>query len=287
MNFKEPYPREESVRAQILISILIGLFIAVFLDIFQPFGLSLWNIDYKIIKISGFGLVTIFVMMLRYFVYPRIFSSFFDLRNWTVGKEILDLLLTVLTIAVLNYVYLVWIAPYNAYRPNFIQMVVETLVVGVFPVTFLVLGNYIYQLKKFSSLASELPIKDQGIGLKKSIPLVLFSENESEKLALEADELIYIEAKGNYTEINFFETDKNQKKLIRSTLSRMEEQIRSQSGGIPHIIKCHRSFIVNLSQVGQVKGNAQGYRFHIRNTPLEVPVGRKFKECIQIWKGIE
>jgi len=286
MNLKELYPVEESPRVQILISICLGVFIALFLNVFQPFGLAELQVPYKILKIGGFGLITIGVCFIRYFLLPRLFPVFFDARDWTIAKEILSLLSVVLSIALLNYTYLIHIAPPVPFIPNLYEMILETLIIGIFPVTGVVITNYILQLRKYTALAGNLPIHTKGQAPERIQPLVFLSENESDKLNLEASELIFIEAKGNYVEINYYKQDLPQKKVIRSTLSRMEDQIHQQIKDNALIIKCHRSFIVHLSQVESVKGNAQGYRLLIRGTNLEVPVGRKFKDCLQVWKNL-
>ena len=69
---------------------------------------------------------------------------------------------------------------------------------------------------------------------------------------------------------------KLRKHLLRSSLSRLEEQI-SQAGTIR---RCHRSYIVNLAQVSSISGNAQGYHLHFRDCDEEVPVGRSYAQDI-------
>ncbi|MFC0185517.1 LytTR family transcriptional regulator DNA-binding domain-containing protein [Pseudarcicella hirudinis] len=66
------------------------------------------------------------------------------------------------------------------------------------------------------------------------------------------------------------------KELIRSSLSRLEGQIDN-----PEIVRCHRSFIVNLSKVASVSGNAQGYKLKLKGYEMLVPVARKNSDIVK------
>lgn len=256
MNFKELYPLEESPRVKWMICLLVGAFIFGFLWVFQPFGISFLEEHNKFLEMLGFGLISTGVCFLHYFLYQFLFPNYFDNRNWTVGKEILNLLLLVFTIAVLNYYYLKIVSTPRSFLPNFPEMVLETLVIGVFPISGMILTNYIYQLKKYSELASSMPIRLMGQNHEWVQPLVLWSESQTEKLILDSKDLLYLEAKSNYVEINFFKENEAHKRLLRSTLRGMEDQIQKQVKGNSSILKCHRSFIVHLGKVSSIKGNA-------------------------------
>lgn len=64
--------------------------------------------------------------------------------------------------------------------------------------------------------------------------------------------------------------------MLRSSLSRLENQLEGQN-----IVRCHRSFIVNLDKVEKVTGNAQGYKLHLETPELVVPVARKYSEIVE------
>ena len=65
-----------------------------------------------------------------------------------------------------------------------------------------------------------------------------------------------------------------QKALLRSSLSHLETQLPGP------VVRCHRSYLVNLHQVGQVTGNAQGYRLHLHGGQAVVPVARRYAETV-------
>ena len=52
------------------------------------------------------------------------------------------------------------------------------------------------------------------------------------------------------------------------------------------IIRCHKSYIVNLCNVEKLLGNAQGYKLVMSNMDKQIPVSRNFpKEMIQKLKS--
>lgn len=55
----------------------------------------------------------------------------------------------------------------------------------------------------------------------------------------------------------------------------VEEQISSKK-----ILRCHRSYIVNLEKIESLKGNAQGYKLKIFDSNYIVPVSRKYLNLI-------
>ncbi len=65
------------------------------------------------------------------------------------------------------------------------------------------------------------------------------------------------------------------KPLLRSSLSRLEGQINR-----PDIVRCHRSFVVNLDRVEKVTGNAQGYKLHLLDGQFQIPVARKYNDSL-------
>ena len=66
------------------------------------------------------------------------------------------------------------------------------------------------------------------------------------------------------------------KLLLRSSLSRLEAQIIDRS----NIVRCHRSYVVNLDRVERVTGNAQGYKLHLFGGQFQVPVARRYNDSL-------
>lgn len=288
--FKKPYPYTIFSKKDILTYFIIGCFVTFFLAVFQPFEISIWHPNYKLLKLLGFGLVS--------FVCPVVFKLIAEIllhktkpeETWTVWKETVALILLLLFIALGNLCYsnLIGIAHFGIGELLFAAS--ATFLLGLFPVCasvaikynrFVMLNQKDAQLMEQEVMAyqkkeEQLPSPEMVTEPKTIQRLVLVSENEKDKIELDPEELLYIESADNYSTVFYLEHGAIGKQLIRGSLKRMESQI-----AFPFIIRCHRSFIVNLKQVEHIKGNAQGYKIELK-TELsgEVPVSRSYSKAL-------
>ena len=280
----QPYPFHEKTLTRILLQCVgEGMFIGLFLILFQPFGILDWNNPNKNLYLAGYGFVTFLCGILLRFGIFKTFTKYHSEAKWNIGKEILSIMLLILLITIGNCVYSIFIFDIQQNFQSFLGMLFAVLVVGIFPTVFGVMLNYIYQLKKYNQpivvqyaqTTDNQPITD--IFLENRI-IELIAENEKDSLKISAQNLFYIESSDNYSTVFYQkETDgKLQKELLRSSLTRLESQISSSN-----IVRCHRSFIVNLDKVTKVTGNAQGYKLHLSSHELVVPVARKYSEIIE------
>ena len=84
----EPYPFDNSLKKDGISAFAFGLFIFLFLLVFQPFGLSNYKADSKILDLAGYGLVTTVVLFAICRLSTVLFSNWYSKQTWTVGKNI-------------------------------------------------------------------------------------------------------------------------------------------------------------------------------------------------------
>jgi hypothetical protein len=272
---QQPYPHSDSDKRKLLLSLGAGFFIGLFLIYFEPFGSSEYHAPDKTQVLAGYGIITSLVMLFLYFVLPFIVPNFFKEDNWTVGREIIFVMLNIMLIAFFNVLYSQITLPRVSSQAQLLSMVGYTFILGIFPSAGVVLSNYIYYLKQYSqppqpTLTSEQP---------QIIELTLVAENEKDTIKMSSLNLLYIESSDNYSTVVFLKDGQILKELIRSSLTRLESQISSNS-----IVRSHRSFIVNLNKVVKVSGNAQGFKLHLKETDFVVPVARKYSEIVHRFK---
>jgi hypothetical protein len=291
--FNQPYPALDPASTQLRRAGLIGLFVGLFLLTFQPFNLSLWETDNKTVKILGFGLITFVVTAVHFTVWPLLFPNAFAEERWTVGKTIAFVLANVLLIAVVNYLYLIYLLEIRFATHNLLWMLLATSLIGIFPTTGTVLAAYIRQLRKYRDSAPTLlqpaspALPIVGSSSERAAPtpaapnvLTLIADNEKDRLTLTPADLLYIESSDNYCTVVYEKAGKTTKVLLRSSLGRLESQV-ADAGRPNRIIRCHRSFVVNLDRVERVTGNAQGYKLHLAGDQTVVPVARKYNDLIR------
>jgi DNA-binding LytR/AlgR family response regulator len=81
--------------------------------------------------------------------------------------------------------------------------------------------------------------------------------------------LRYVRAEENYVQLVWILDGKCQRRLLRATLSEFESQLKDHG-----VVRCHRSYLVALSAVVEVTGDAQGCRLHLSGIQEAIPVAR-------------
>ncbi len=101
--------------------------------------------------------------------------------------------------------------------------------------------------------------------------------NTQEKLNLDPQDIAYVEGEGNYCTVYWHEEGLLQNRILRVTLKQLEEQfITSES-----IIRCHKSFIINLNEDLKLSGNAKGHFFSSPFFPIKIPVSRSKNDFVR------
>ncbi len=282
----KPYPYNPVSGKDILSNGLIGCFVAFFLLVFEPFDISLWETPYRFWKILGFGFVSFFCPTVFRLLSVLVLYRSRPEERWAVWKEILSLVLVLLFIALGNMLYgnLIGIATIS-----FGQLALATLatfLLGIFPITANVALKYNrfqalnrkeaqhmeQEVKSYQQRAEVNHSGENHPPTEESPWLVLMAENEKDRLELNPEDLLYIESADNYSNIVYLRDGLLSRQLIRGSLKRLETQIT-----VPYIIRCHRSYIVNIRQVHEVSGNAQGYKIGFKTAGVSaVPVSRNY-----------
>lgn len=276
----KPYPRSSGSRKKLISAFIFGMFVFLFLLVFQPFGLNIWETDFKILKLAGYGMVTTVIILVNGFVIESIFKNWFAESNWTVGKEILSGVLNILVIGSLNLLYTHWLGVTRIDLKSFIAFQWITLIVGIIPVTMITIINQ-SRLQKLNTLgAKELNdfIAKEAIThpLTTIQQITIIAENGKDRFSFDPNSVLVFSAADNYVEIYYYSHDEVKKELIRTTLKNIEAVIVNYS----YLIRCHRSYVVNLNCVKEVSGNSQGLKLHLAKSDLSIPVSRSLNHLI-------
>lgn len=272
------YPINIAFRFQLKLAISFAFFVFIFLYIFQPFELSYLEKDIVWLAL-GFAMVTFTSMLFLNVLIPLLLPSFFREEKWTVGKEIFWSLLNLWLIGSSNYFYFSFNFNISLQWESFWWFQFVTLSVGLFPITFFILGKennrrtkYFRQAQELSSqFKKEFTPTHSGENL-----LLLESMNKSEQLKLRPEEILFMQAADNYVIVHFLEKTLR-KQIIRTSLKRLEKNV----GNFNYLFRCHKSYLVNLKRVSSISGNAQGYKLHLYNTDMLVPVSRQYNKSIK------
>ena len=97
-------------------------------------------------------------------------------------------------------------------------------------------------------------------------------EGTRDKIALSLSSFLYCRSQDNYVAVYYVEKSSIKKQLLRGSLGKMLDSIEH-----PAIVRCHRSFVVNLHQVKAVKGGKKEIKLFLGHESIPVPVSRSFR----------
>jgi hypothetical protein len=275
--FSKPYPCDRSIKRLLITSVCIGVFIGLFLIVFQPFQANtIPGRTFRILFLGGYGLLTIIASIAYGLLLRFLFPKWVDEKNWTTGKEILATLSIILIVSVLNMLYtnIVFHRTFTSIQLPYWAGI--TLLVSIIPVSFSVMLRQGKMSRESEGMAKVMNTEIEQRKNETSSTItpaaskwIFTSENEKDKIETGEHELLFIESADNYSTFYIPGNGEIKKQMLRGSLKRMEEQAQHGS-----LYRCHRTYIVNLSKVISVSGNAQGYRLHFNETELTVPVSR-------------
>jgi DNA-binding LytR/AlgR family response regulator len=116
-----------------------------------------------------------------------------------------------------------------------------------------------------SSSAIETATAYDGLGE----PLTL-TGTTNESVTLKLQDLLYIEAVGNYLKVCHLSDGRVRTDMLRATMKQMDEALCRY----PVIVRCHRAFLVNLSQVERVVAKSGTMQLVVRHCDDTIPVSR-------------
>ncbi len=276
--WKKPYPLYINLKQNFPYYTAFAFFFVLFLIIFQPFGLNRLQWPNKNFILLGLGVVALFVMSFNCIIFPRLFQKFFHEEKWTVGREILWQLwnwLLILPVLAFYWAYWFQIPLTMQYLGKF---TFNVLILAIFFSPMCVLLNYNRLLRTRIAKVDEITRLLQKRNLETVDEIVeIVSETGREKLKVSSRYLLFIQSCENYANVVWKKNGKIENTLIRSTLKRLANQISH-----PFILRCHRSYIVNLKNVEAVSGNARDFMLHLNGYEKPIPVARhQVKQVIQ------
>lgn len=263
-----PYPKSESFKEIFVSSLGAGVAVYLFLIIFQPFGTENFQHPYKFLLLFPYCII----FGMAFFIANLMTSRF---SNWNIGAEFLKIILILFLSSVLSYFYnSLFLSHVALDLGNYFYMFLYSLAIGI-PVSIIyILSRYIYlkniHEKKARDISQHLPVSAS----EQRQNLLKISAQNTELIMNEKD-FLCVQSMENYCTFYFLENNSVQKTLIRISLASVLQQIETDS-----VKKCHRSYIVNLGRVKNLKGNAQGYKLILPEIDFEIPVSRSFISSI-------
>ncbi|NML20261.1 LytTR family transcriptional regulator [Pseudoflavitalea sp. G-6-1-2] len=280
---QQPFPHDSSLKGAVKTSAGFAIFIFLFLLIFRPFHMETATTGGIVLSCAIFGAVTFTGIFTMDIVLDWMFPNAFNEKNWTVGKQILNILLVVVLIGTLNFLVYPLLFDTHLTLESFLHAMMTTTTVGIVPITIYTLYKQNIRLKQFRQEAAVLHEKlqekkqaDQLVPVSTiRHSIITFSgDNNNEKFSVDEQELVYLESASNYVKVFFEKNGRLNYTIIRNTMKKMEETLQNHS----LFFRCHRTYIINLEKIISVEGNAQGYKMRINGSDELLPVSRNLNK---------
>ena len=267
------YPSPRPVLKSLIIAVSSGLFIALFLLYFEPFNLHLNTDGNKVFHMLFFGCITTFVLLVFLYVFPLLLPNLFSDKNWKLGYQMILNMLILIVIATFNSIYSNYMNSIPFGWDSYWLILSRTFVLGALPIAFITFVDYYQKAKLNHSVAINI-LKN-----KKEIPKApkgaihqILTDLKNQSFSFSENDFNYAIAEGNYTDMCSLDENTLKKVTYRVTLSSFEIQVKESS----NLIRCHRSYLVNLNKVKNISGNAQGLKLELINQSEIIPVSRNY-----------
>jgi len=258
-------------KLRLFLSISVGVFL--FILFFQPFQLTNFDFNDRLLYVAGFGAI---VFLLMYLV--RVAIPFFLQKNHQSDEEVVfPASMSGFVILILCSVAFAFYLRYVGFVNISFYIMLKVVLICLAPAVVLNLYDVIAELRH----QNELLIIEKKIIQKqvdkfeeenqnRSIEFV--SETNTDNLSLMVAEVALIKSADNYVEIVYKDGDKLKKRLMRSTLKNIELQLKQYSS----FIRCHRICIVNIHYIEKLDRNFNKHWLTIKQYHEQIPVSRQY-----------
>ena len=197
-------------------------------------------------------------------------------KTWRVWHECVAILLLLCGLSMGNsIVSTLWF--HNSLSPQLVLAYLYfTLLFGI-PITLTIVALE-YQRRLRTRLAELLP-KDTDAQAEETVTFHDTSVRGND-LTLPLPDFLYAEAQKNCVDIYFLREGHVEHQQLRTTLASVLADANEKS-----IFQCHRSFIVNLSNIRSAHGNSNGYQLTVGDEQHTVPVSRSYVKTLRSFVG--
>lgn len=276
----KPYPKIDDPKIALAVSLGTGIVCFLILSIFEPFGISDIEVD-KSFFLFRFGLNGTIVLLIFYFLIPKIFPFLFTESQWKIKNHVIFYFMVMVLITIFNYILNSTAGADFSPQHGLLKFFYITATVGAFPILII---TYVTEKVERGRNEDQAQVLNKEKELTKSTirkeqQIVISSDtNKSETLILPLSEFLYAQAQSNYTQIYLKKDDAIETKLMRISLKNIEEQIDKSD----QIIRCHKSYLINKSNIHNIEGNARSLYVMMEGTETQIPVSRSLDRALLI-----
>ena len=267
-------------RNQIIMVLFVSIFAIAFINIFNPFSSKDWVKGTGITETKYFlwstllvliGMIVVAVsriIMYRYSQKPT--------HNITILKYIIWGFIEVLLLSG-AFTILAMIVQNNLSLPTSDPM--EIFTTAIQNTVYILFIPYLLCIMYFSYQDKNVKLKelmDENIGFKSSNLISIRDSRGVLQLSVAKENLIYIESADNYICVWYLKNEMMKKQLLRITMKDISEQLAETN-----IVRCHRSYMVNLDLVKVMRREKENLFLELGVPSVkEIPISKTYGEQV-------
>lgn len=253
------------------VCLVVPVFLYLFLLAFLPFGVSNYNPHHEysgkfLLEMSKFMVLSLLLIAVAEFVFKPWLLKQADLLSvllWSAGLLVL--------LGLGNFLLYNWLGNWHDFHVgSALSFMVNVSSIILFPL----IGVFFYF--RYRTVSRRL----QQMQVSWAAPpepgrlLCFTGQGAQEAFAVAEADFRYAQAQDNYVALYFIRQGQLRKELLRATLSELLVQ-----PGMEGVLRCHRSFAVNLRQVRSYSGG-HPLLLHLKDVAEPVRVSRSYREAV-------
>ena len=256
--------------------VFVFIFSMVFVNIYTPFEFSTWfhtnsdslNFLYSTCTILGGMGVLIISRIIMYFVNKKELISMLSYVLWLAA----EILIIVMLYTCINKLLL--------HDVRDASIIFQRTLIFVPAILFLpYLVSYLFLGLRSKDAAINKLIEEghaNGQALQHTVDdtITFDDENGKPRLTIKSGSILYLGANDNYVNIYYMDNDKVGYTMLRNNLKTLEKQLNAYG-----IVRCHRSYMVNLHRVTIISREKDGmYTTLDSNAVSRIPISKSYSE---------
>ncbi len=267
-----PFPYTRGFMVEIFSTLKVCVLATLIFFFFRPFGLE--KVGSSILL--GFGFIVFLSALINIVVSLFMVRPLINEEKWSVWKEVIRSL----AFLCINILAIILFTKYNfdihlsAY--TLIKFIGLTLLMAIIPISIRVVSINNWLLKDKLKEAQQLSEVLKGRNVDGNTVVIELKSNVVNEIVKTTNNALQcIEADKNYITVTELKENEPKHHLLRLSIIKAMEQIEDEN-----IVRCHRSYVVNLKAVTGVTGNSQGLKLVFSSGLKPVPVSRSYKKVV-------